>query len=641
LKEYGRKHEVYLWDNIQERCNTNPKYAFFVLNLLSRKRIKESFPTLLPTIKTKAENGNPEYAHLEGWRWLKKLTTIKDHPHHIGIAEGTALYWFRKAADQGVARAQYDLAYNLNTHGAWNSHFVEITTSFQNAANQGLVIAELELGKIFQDIFFYRKDQFDNQMQQFHTEENAKRAVTLLEKAAKAGFSDAQYNLGLTYKKQGKSQEAIHWLIEARNAGWEVAKHELQELGVVSEAKTRPAVKSPQQASFMPKGTADEIYQMGQKYFHGDGIEKNYKESFRRFYYTKEAKLDSFYMLGLHYMNGFGVSKNKELAFQKFRRSARKGYQNAQFMLGIMYQYGHGVESNIAKSMFWYTQSKENNPDIKAFLRTHLQFSSPLPMSSGGDLQSAGNMVENWPDDELNRLIERYAEHKTNPKDTLFPEISEEILQKITYLKNNINLIREEAKYKIILASYMSPEFKNSLPSNKKHTFLTSYQIEDQNYVIFSKATQGLDNELRTPQKESLDNFPRQPLRATEDLDNCLIKRGEEIESKLNKKLTAITNRQDVVRSLSELFPLLLSRLMVNNSDGEDEDDNDNDNDNLPLVPGARTHVEMQSWPTASAKIEEDKATLKDIAKKIKQSIFARGLKNQKDFLEENPIYKE
>lgn len=629
-----RKLEFYLWDNIQERCNTNPKYAFFVLNLLSRKRIKENFPTLLPTVKTKADKGDPEYAHLEGWRWLKNLTTTKDHPYHTGHSIGNSLAWFRKAAEKGLARAQYDLAHNLSMYDAWfdYSHFVEITTAFQKAAKQGLVIADMEVGKILQRIIFRPKDNFSRDMQEFYTEENAELAVASLEKAAKAGFSEAQYNLGLICKKKEKLQEAVHWLTKARKAGWWVAARALEELGVVYEAKIPPAAKSSQQANSRRKITVDEMYQMGQKYFRGDGIEKDYKKSFRFFYYTKEAKPDSFYMLGLHYMNGFGVSKNKELAFQKFRRSARRGHQYAQFMLGIMYKYGHGIESNLAKSVFWYTQSKENNPDIKAFLRTHLQFSPPLPMSSGGDLQSAGNMVENWPDDELNRLIEKYAEHEKNPNDILFPGISKEILQTLTYLKNNINLIRKEADYKIILASYMSPQFKNSLSSNKKHTFLTSYQIEDQNYVIFSKATQGLDNVSRTPQEERLDNFPRQPLRATEDLDNCLIKGKDAIESKLNKKLKAITDRQEAIASFSTLF----SNLMRDDSDGDGEDEEEEEDPSEALA-----QVVEQTWRTAQVRIEEDKATLQNILKKTKQSIFARGLKNQKDFLEEHPIYKE
>lgn len=638
-----------LWDNIQERCSTNPKYAFFVLNLLSRKRINENFPTLLPTIKRKANEGDPQYAHLEGWRWLKDLTTMVDHPCRTGKMTGVALDWFRKAGKLGVARADYDLAHGYYGYDIWYHYhyFVEITTALQNAAKHGFVIADLELGNIFQAIIFTPKEGFNRGVQEFHTEENAALAVSSLEKAAKAGFSEAQYNLGLIFKKQGKPQDAIYWLTEARKNGQMRAESRLQELGVVYTAEKKIIQASSLAVKSSPKPRLDTLaaYQMAHAYFVGNGVKKDYKESLGYFYYTKEVIPDSFYMLGLHYLNGLGVSKSQEVAFQKFKRSARKGDPKAQSMLGVMYQYGHGIESNLGKSLFWYTQSKLNDPNVKAFLRNHLRFGlGPVHELSSRD------MVECWPDAELNALIAKYEEEEKNPKNTLVPFLSKDILHATNNLKHWINCIREATDYTIILTSYMSPELKTSLLSNKNPKSLTFYQHEDQNFVIFSKTAAGSVSALNIYYKDSekVDSSYRQALKAKEDLDNCLLKGVSTVEEKLTKKLKAINDRQESINNLAAL----MLRIMEDSSDEEEAE-------NLPLtaaVPAlpltatvqelllsaeAQGNVGEQSFRTARERVADDKEMLKNIEKKIKQSIFARGLKNQKDFLEAYPIYKE
>lgn len=59
------------------------------------------------------------------------------------------------------------------------------------------------------------------------------------------------------------------------------------------------------------------------------------------------------YELGLSYLNGLGVPKDEARAVELFEKAAFQGYKSAQFELGLCYRDGKGVPKDIAKAYAW------------------------------------------------------------------------------------------------------------------------------------------------------------------------------------------------------------------------------------------------------------------------------------------------
>lgn len=103
---------------------------------------------------------------------------------------------------------------------------------------------------------------------------------------------------------------------------------------------------------------------MGNAYYTGSGIEKNYTKAF--FMYEKAAKQNepaAQYGLALCYENGYGVQKSLAKAFYWFKKSAENGLARSQYKLGNAYSLGKGCELNKDLSIFWLRKACENTND--------------------------------------------------------------------------------------------------------------------------------------------------------------------------------------------------------------------------------------------------------------------------------------
>ncbi len=96
-----------------------------------------------------------------------------------------AANWYRKAAEQGIAVAQYNLA-QMHREG-WGviQDYKEAANWYRKAAEQGIAVAQYNLG------WMYSKGKGVTQ--------DYKEAVKWFRKATEQGLADAQYNLGWMY----------------------------------------------------------------------------------------------------------------------------------------------------------------------------------------------------------------------------------------------------------------------------------------------------------------------------------------------------------------------------------------------------------------------------------------------------------
>lgn len=62
------------------------------------------------------------------------------------------------------------------------------------------------------------------------------------------------------------------------------------------------------------------------------------------------------YVVGIMYQQGKGVEKNKDTAISWFTKSAKQDYILAQYSLIAMYEYGDGIQKNPEQASYWYEQ---------------------------------------------------------------------------------------------------------------------------------------------------------------------------------------------------------------------------------------------------------------------------------------------
>lgn len=155
---------------------------------------------------------------------------------------------------------------------------------------------------------------------------------------------------------------------------------------------------------FLEKAASGDAYSqaiVGEMYWKGDGIEKNIekaKEWFERsveqgnpygifnlallyqeepFFVEKKRLCKSLFLqaisgfsqlcgaddhaacnyVGIIYDYGYGVETDKTEAAKWYHKSAEKGYVFAQFKLGVFYDFGKGVESNKTEAAKWYLKA--------------------------------------------------------------------------------------------------------------------------------------------------------------------------------------------------------------------------------------------------------------------------------------------
>ena len=81
------------------------------------------------------------------------------------------------------------------------------------------------------------------------------------------------------------------------------------------------------------------------------------------------------YLLALMYDDGHGVELDDLSAIEWYTAAAHQGHISSQFNLAYMYDYGEGVDEDNKQAVHWYTQSAEQG-DVSAQLNLALCMTS-------------------------------------------------------------------------------------------------------------------------------------------------------------------------------------------------------------------------------------------------------------------------
>ena len=277
------------------------------------------------------------------WGYREGYGTAVDHVE--------AVKWVRKAAEQGFARAQYDLGFMYEFGRGVERSYEKAREWYLKAAEQGYADAQYNLG----DRYEYGTG----------VEQSYEKAAEWVQKAAEQGDAYAQYNLGDRYRDgrgvEESFEKAAEWVQKAAEQGLAVAQNCL---GFMYQNGTGIAQSDEKAVEWYRKAAdqGDVIAQdnLGFMYQNGTGVAQSDEKAAE--WYQKAA--DQGYAsaqdnLGNMYYTGTGVEQSYEKAVEWWQKAAEHGYAHAQYNLGVMYENGTGVAQSDEKAVEWYEKAAD------------------------------------------------------------------------------------------------------------------------------------------------------------------------------------------------------------------------------------------------------------------------------------------
>lgn len=379
--------------------------AFLSWILVTCATLSAQTATELALIKDKAGKGDAESQYELGKFYLGK-----------DLKEAGA--WYRKAADQGHAKAQSEMGvFNKNgwIDGASPAEAkrwwllaaaqgdADACSSLALDAQRQSLDARLKgnatLQKQFRDEairWYTRAAEAGDRGSQFELGEMHNRmndlgqsnktrlhgvtdadcdfesAMKWYLKAAKSKYPHpgAMYRIGMLYLEgQGVPQNtetAIKWLeLGAKGgAGWaSEALTELYRSGKATKKNTARAMELLNKEA--ERGSHEAHRDLGLMYYYGEEVSRDFDLAFKHLSAIAESPLGTwdaqvYNALGHLYEDGKVTPQDLDKAFKYHLIGAKAGYPTGQFSVGYSYQFGRGTKVDYVEAVQWYRLSAEN-----------------------------------------------------------------------------------------------------------------------------------------------------------------------------------------------------------------------------------------------------------------------------------------
>ncbi len=296
------------------------------------------------------------------WVFLFLLVAVLRLPAQQSEADRKLLSEMRAKAERGDARSQLELgaAFARGDLGVARNA-VEAVNWFRKAAEQNLAEAQYILGVFYANGEGVRKDALE--------------AVNWFRKAAEQNLAAAQYTLGVAYANgEGVPKDAVEvvkWYRKAAEQNYAEAQYHLGNRYVRGAGVATDAVEA---AKWCRKAAAqnhsEAQLKLGSSYYNGEGVGKDAMEAVNWFRKAAEQNNASAqYNLGICYANGIGVGKDEREAANWYRKAADQNDAEAQYHLGNCYVRGAGVAKDAVEAAKWCRKAAEQgNENAKSLL---------------------------------------------------------------------------------------------------------------------------------------------------------------------------------------------------------------------------------------------------------------------------------
>ncbi|HIB27777.1 MAG TPA: sel1 repeat family protein [Candidatus Thioglobus sp.] len=324
-----------------------------------------------------------EVDNKEAFRWYEKaaqsglsiaeVTLGTLYQHGIGVDQSDALaqIWFLRAATPSNPEAQFRLAEFYQQNG----NYSQAVFYYRKAADQGYVSAQFALATSLLEGLGVIKDET--------------KAQRLFLNAAEAGHAQSQFQLGKLFLKQDRVLAARMWLGKASSQSFDLATVLLSDLDIIEQSNkealelelvefSQPSVKSDNKkieiitpiinltdeilsglkTQFIQKPiTIPDQQQILDSLNSNIGMMNNVEKLAVS---AQQGNPIAQHNLSTLYSVGELVAKNDRKAFLLMQQSANQDMASSQAALAMMYANGMGVESNYKKAYYWASISARN-----------------------------------------------------------------------------------------------------------------------------------------------------------------------------------------------------------------------------------------------------------------------------------------
>lgn len=283
-----------------------------------------------------------EAAIEEGWvPALTYLASMFEQGLGVEVDPQKSLALLFKAADLGDAEACSRLGY-LHAVGKFVEQNLGAAVEYHKmAAKQGLANSQCDLGRHY--------------AHGIGVQQNLAEAQRWYELAAEAGHDIAKHSLaGILLNAHNPHRDTAAGMrcLEAAASGGNVKAQ--YEAGSLKLGSTFPELQDFRGADFWlsraaKNGSIDAVYQIGNCFEHGIGVEQNYEAAAHNYFEAgKQGNVEAAFALGTLFENGLGVAQDYEAALKFYGLAAEKFHVSALFNKGRFYQFGWGVPVDYA-----------------------------------------------------------------------------------------------------------------------------------------------------------------------------------------------------------------------------------------------------------------------------------------------------
>lgn len=202
---------------------------------------------------------------------------------------------------------------------------------------------------------------------------NKKKSLEMLEKAADAGYSEAQIECYRTYDQglgvERNPDKARYWIEKAAESGSMDAQFELGFKCYNRDTDYAKAVQWFRKAAY--NGHAEAQFYYAQMFFEGNGVAEDHKEALR--WMEKSAQKGfstALFNCAVFYESGVGTAVDKAAAYNYYAKLAETKLSEddtakelfvmrASVKCAQMCYDGDGIPENTAKALYWYEKAAE------------------------------------------------------------------------------------------------------------------------------------------------------------------------------------------------------------------------------------------------------------------------------------------
>ncbi len=252
-----------------------------------------------------------------------------------------ALKWYKKAAKQGDAYAQNNLAeiYLIGKKGV-NKNYKAAAYWYRRAAKQGHNTANNRLKMMYRDGI--------SSPSNYNEEE---KEVKRLERIANLNENSTVLQ-SLVLQKLDKLHKTSIPNIPTSFTNKNTSCY------VNNDTNKNNFTRCLKQAK---QGSSDAQNRLAWLYEKGKGTELNLNTAVK--WYTKAANQNypnAQNNLAWMYEHGKGVQQDDEIAFEWYKKAAEQDYARSQNKVGLMYEAGQGVKQDLTKAKKWYQKAVDN-----------------------------------------------------------------------------------------------------------------------------------------------------------------------------------------------------------------------------------------------------------------------------------------